>query len=425
MTYKSTFKFLIFLIPFAPFGVGIAVGALPTIDLPRLFCMFLLIAFFLNQPVVSEKNGVDSIWLKLFMLFQFFSVLIAPSILNSLILFIGNCIVYYSIYFIALRTFDSVDYIYKCIDILKLLLLALAIFAVIEFVTGTNIFDPYRTAYLVRENSRFNDALGRLGIKASMGPYASSLPFAYMLSSLLFLVLIKTRSKFFNSKLFVVTTMSIGIFAIISTQSRAAYGSVVLGSILYAVLKYKFNPFYVFGFLALLGLVVYFVFQNFFENDYIVQFILKINESKQYDDGAGTRLSDNLTDLRAVFNAPVLGHGFGSVVYFRSVGSNLKATLGTSDTSLYLTFALESGVFALIALILFFVRPLKLALSKAFSSSSYKHTYLVLFVSIFVFLFNLLSAYRFESSFVLFLLVAMVPTLKRFEVSQKSPNPSI
>jgi hypothetical protein len=340
ITYKISFIMLIYLL--APYGFGIAgVGFLKTIDGPKIFP--LLACLIIGYKFNFNKIDRVTLFFLLFAFLHFLSIFYSPNFESSLKEGFGAIFLFYPGYFLGYLSIKNEESIVNLIVKLRWVFVLLCIFSIIEFIFQFNFYNLFRNVYDNQIN-RFNQNLGliRLGLKASMGPFASTLPFAYLLVSLFFLKDILVKKSKIKSGLLDI----IGLLAIMFTLCRAALVTVVFLLIIKYILVSKFSNkvrgiFFIVFSLAVITLQV----QKTEYASYIDNYILNI-----FDDSSKTSVSlrqdNNRTDFNFAMNSPIIGHGAGQL--YQAKTGNSRDRLDSSDSSYLLTILSDRGLISVI-----------------------------------------------------------------------------
>ncbi|MDB4127660.1 hypothetical protein N9594_00760, partial [bacterium] len=139
--------------------------------------------------------------------------------------FLASVLIYYTGYVVALGLNTSAKGLRHLLKYVNYAFIILATLALVEFSTQINILDSMRNCYQATEN-QFNANLGmvRLGRKAAMGPFSSTLPFAYTLVSLFFLCSLHRPKLLFKERSFPLGRIIwfLGILSTFLPLSRAA-----------------------------------------------------------------------------------------------------------------------------------------------------------------------------------------------------------
>ncbi len=403
MTYNIN-KFIIwllFLYFISPYGFGISNFLfLNSFDIPKIVPLIFFIIVLLN----FNFNKIDKSIL-LFIVFIFLhslSVLYSPMKDKSIIDFTSNLILYYSGFFIPFLIIDSKASLKKLLHFFNVIFISYIIFSITEFLFQFNFFDLIRNSYDQSE-SQFNSNLGiiRLGYKSSMGPFASTLPFAYCFTTFFFLKdLYKPKfiSNFFSSSLLTV----LGVFAIFFTFSRAAI--IVLISLLIIKNIFQKNVRRILIFVLSFFVISYFVskrIDNTFFQEYIQNYVVNIFDD-QYA-GLNYRTNNNIIDFNYALQKPLFGHGAG-MLYQNKIGG---VRLESDDSSYFLTIFADRGLLSffmfLSIFIITFFRSIKMSRIKSedFEFRSLIFAFLTIFLC-------LNSSQRVEVLFLFFFVIGMI-----------------
>ena len=399
---------LLFFLLIAPFGVGIPLNiGFKTLDLPKIFTLLLLIVFGLNLRVYKSSR-VSNIF-SLIVFLHLFSTLYAFNVISNLISQFGFLLLYYSGYYIIDYFVQNHQVLTKVINLFKISYLILASFAILEFALGYNPIDPFRTAYLLGETTRFNGELGiARGFKSSMGIYPSTLPFAYMLSALFFLHLTPSFDIKWKNKYYSIFSYIVGIPALFATQSRAMYIFFGLVLVLNLLLNKGFSIGKKMVILALIPLTMflgYMLVRNNVFGTYIDTYVLDISSSKRDDDGLSGRFNNNVVDFEFALLSPIWGHGGGTLLDSKHKIADVD--LDSDDSSFLITIFADRGLISLFLFILFIYLVLVRLKKMRNLNSIYSLHAEALFYSIIVFTLCLNSSQREESLFIYFALLAL------------------
>ena len=273
-------------------------------------------------------------------------------------------------------------------------------FSILEFVLQINFFDFFRNTYT--DDSRFNNNLGfaRLGFKAVMGPFASTLPFAYAFVTLFFLKDL-FKPKKLNKKFVDSLITLLGVIAIFFTLSRAAIFILFFLMIFKNLLKTKFRTklWFVFSFITISIFVWNQIEDSPFET-YIETYVFGIADSSA---GTDLRLNNNIIDLNFALERPILGHGAG-MLYFNKIDG---LDLGSSDSSYLLTIFADRGFLSISILFIIILITFKryYFLSKIKSEDFDYRSLFLGFIALFL---CLNSSQRAEVFFLFFFILGMI-----------------
>ena len=402
LKHKLIILVLIFFI--APAGLGLSfIPGLLTFDLPKVipFVIFIVLVIKFNFKKVDNI----SVFFLVLILLHFLSVFYSFNIKVASVNFVSSLILFYPGFFLAYYVINSVKDIKLFFLIINTSVALLIFFSLFEFIFQINLFDSFRNSYLSNE-SRFNDQLGfgRLGLKSSMGPFASTLPFAYTLICLYFLKDLY-KPSYLNSKLKVLIFQVLGVLAIFFTLSRAA----IFVLLFFIVIKYIFRKdlrkvliFFLFSF-SFLFFINKQITNSPFER-YIETYIYDIVSNKT--SGTDLRVNNNSIDFNFALKRPLLGHGAGMLYYNKIEGAKLKS----SDSSFLLTVFAERGIFSLTIFLIIILITLNRAFilskvkSKTFNHGALMYSYLSLLLC-------LTSSQRQEVYFLFFLLTGLINKL--------------
>jgi hypothetical protein len=394
-------KIIWFLLVFfiAPFGVGLAfIPGFQSIDLPKIIPFVFFIIIILKFDF--KKIDLSVLFFLILVLLHLISVFYSFQINNSLVEFFSHLLIFYPGFLIPFLIIKSEKSLKKLMTIINIVVLLYILFSITEFIFQVNFFDSFRNTYL--EGSRFNNQLGfaRLGYKAAMGPYASTLPFAYAFVTLFFLKDLfkpeKLNKKFIKSLITV-----LGVIAICFTLSRAAIFILFFLMILKNLFKTKFRTklFFIFSFVTISIFVWNLIQESPFEK-YIDAYIFGISESSA---GTDLRLNNNLIDLNFALESPILGHGAGMLRFNKIEGVGLAS----SDSSYLLTIFADRGIISLLLFLLLISLTLKryYFISKLKSIGFNYRSLLFSFIAIFL---CINSSQRSEIFFLFFFVIGMI-----------------
>lgn len=340
----KTFYFLLLLLLIAPFGVGIPLNfGFKTLDLPKIFTFIILIILLYNLKGYTINRTTKLVGLFIFL--HFLSTLYSYDFAVSLTQQIGFILLYYSGYFAMDYFVRNKTTLTKVVNILKMGFIILASYSVIEFILGYNPLDSIRTAYLLNNASRFNTGIGRL-FRASMGNYASNLPFAYLLSALFFLYIAPSFNSESKNKWYTIFSFAVGIPALFFTQSRAMYIAFSFTLLLSFLLRSKI------GFMKRLMLLISFpliIIVLYYSiggtiKRFLITYVVNIEVQKRGDQGLGGRFQNNVIDFNYAMQSPIFGHGSGSLYHNKS---GKYMALESSDSSYLITILADRGIISL------------------------------------------------------------------------------
>lgn len=349
---SKLFNRLLFLLLIAPFGVGIQLNVgFKTLDMPKIFT-FLVLGLMIYSAKTYRIKDVTRLFI-VFVFLHFLSAFYSYNVVNNLVLQIGFTILYYSGYFVMDMVIKNEQMLNRVINVFKMAFVVLSTYAVIEFLLGFNPIDVYRSAYHGSETSRFNTELGVLrGFKSSIGNYASSLPFAYLLASLFFLYIVPSYSSRIKNKRYTIFTFLVGIPALFATQSRAMYIFFILVLFMNFFLKRRVSFAKKFGLIVFFPIAIMTVYSSISDNNlgkYIDTYVLNIMETKVGDEGVNGRLENNIIDFNFAMKSPIIGQGSGTLSDSkRSLG---EVSLKSEDSSFLLTIFADRGIVSLLLII--------------------------------------------------------------------------
>lgn len=346
LTYTISIILLIYLL--APYGFGISgVGFLKTLDLPKI--LPLLACLIIGYKFKFAKIDRVTLLFSCFVFLHFLSIFYSSNFRASLIEGFGAILIFYSGYYLGYLSIKNEDSFVNLIVKLRWVFILLSIFSIVEFVFQFNFYNLFRNVYDNQvDKFRFNENLGliRLGLKASMGPFASTLPFAYILAGLFFFKNVLVDKSKIKLGLFDI----IGLLAIMFTLCRAAIFVVIFMMLVKFILVSKFsNKVRGIFFIVISLTVVILQVRKTEYASYIDNYILNI-----FDDSSKTSVSlrqnNNTTDFLFALKSPIIGNGAGQL--YQAKTANRRDKLESSDSSYLLTIFSDRG---LISLIIFLV----------------------------------------------------------------------
>ena len=387
----------------APYGFGIKIPGLQSLDFPKLipFVLFLIVIKKFNFLKIDKSILI----LLVLIFFHFLSIFYSSNYQLSLIDFSAQLILYYTAFFIPFLFINSHDLLKQFLIKINYIFISYVLLSIFEFIFQINIFDFIRNTYT--EDSRFNNLLGtiRLGFKASMGPYASTIPFAYAFATIFFLRDVY-KPNFLNKKLIQVTLICLGLIGIVFTLSRAAILIVIV--MLFFKYLFKSNLKAKISFItisALISIIMYSKIKQTPYETYIENYIVNIFNSE--NEGANSRLNNNVIDFNAALKKPILGHGAGLLHYYKTSKANYSERLDSSDSSFLLTIFFERGFVSLLTFcILIFISFKRCIFLSKIKSNDFKLR--SLFYSFLVILVCLNSSQRSEVYFLFFLILGLI-----------------
>ena len=383
----------------APYGFGLAfIPGFQSIDFPKIIPFVFFIIIILKFDF--KKIDLSVLFFLILVLLHFFSVFYSSKINNSLVDFFSHLFLFYPGFLIPFLIIKSEKSLKKLITIINIVVVLYILLSITEFIFQVNIFDFFRNTY--SKDSRFNDQLGfaRLGFKAAMGPFASTLPFAYTFVTLFFLKDLFKPEKL-NKKFIEALITVFGVIAICFTLSRAAIFVLFFLMIFKNLLKTKFRTKLLFAFSFItISIFVWNQIQDSPFETYIETYIFGITESSA---GTDLRLSNNLIDLNFALESPILGHGAG-MLYFNKIDG---VELGSSDSSYFLTIFAERGFLSISILFIIILITFKryYFLSKIKSADFNYRSLFLGFIALFL---CLNSSQRVEVLFLFFFILGMI-----------------
>tara|TARA_B100000963_G_scaffold233962_1_gene204394 strand:- start:4596 stop:5861 length:1266 start_codon:yes stop_codon:yes gene_type:complete len=392
---------VLFLYLIAPYGVGVSfIPGVDSFDLVKFSVLSLILISVYNYRYIRLDTICKS--LLLFSGLYVISFIYSENYLRSstdIIWFILTAIPGFFITYVLIRGNEkNIISLFKLIDIA---FLGLSTFALLEFLLQYNFFDQYR---IYTSDSRFNNQLGtiRTGYKASMGNHASTLPFAYTLTSLFFLRLFLISNK---NKTYLMLSSAVGVLAIICTFSRAAILTLIIVSVFYLLLEKK-NKILVLCFSVLMIAIVTMSVPKFIDSNVIENYIEKyINPLSALEKtSADSRLNNNITDLKFGLEKPIFGRGAGALYHNKTTAD---FTLDSSDSSYYITTFVDRGLMSLSVLLYVTIITFRNGFRLIRNSKS-NHNYLALICSFFAVFICINGSQRIELLFIFFLLVGLI-----------------
>ena len=219
-----------------PQGVGIAVGG-STIDFPRICCVIFLLlsAFLMAKKATGFGRILSDKCLILLVVVGAISAFLNSNPLSALKWHAGTCAILYSGYLVRIygNSLFNEPGLKKVIRLNCQLCILFGALACTEVLLGANMFDPFRTSYAMdaaKMGIQSEHGFGRTGFKAAMGPYASQVPFGYLLAAMTLLSLSGYGRTFGRS----VNILSMGAFGagfigVLATGSRGAFMGMLIG----------------------------------------------------------------------------------------------------------------------------------------------------------------------------------------------------
>ena len=259
-----------------------------------------------------------------------------------------------------------------------------------------------------------------MGYKAAMGPYASTLPFAYTFLALLFLADFRNgtykRRPWFPQVLFFLA--SIGILLTLSRAAIFVLLILYVIRVLFSKHKWFIIPLIylvVASFSSLVRLVPDRNVRNYTE-----QYILNIDNDGK-GSGTSSRLSNNVIDFHYGLRKPLLGHGSGVLLSKKQSG-----VLTSADSSYLLTIFADRGLLS----VLIFSALILITFKKSMSMRkiiAFNYRYSSLNYSLLALLLCLNSSQRVEALFLLFFILGAISKLYKItkEHAGISTNPNI
>ena len=251
----------------------------------------------------------------------------------------------------------------------------------------------------------------RIGFKSSMGPFASTLPFAYTFLTLFFLRKLYIPKKL-NNKLIKTLIIIFGALGIIFTFSRAAIFILFFLILIEYLFLSKFSTKFFFSLFLLFSIIFI---GNKIKNSpfekYIDTYILGIAENKQ---GTDLRLDNNVTDFNFALESPIIGHGAGMLYQNKS-----KGNLNSSDSSFLLNVFADRGLVSLFVLLAIFIITIKRGY-KLYRINSNTFEYKSLLFALISMFLCLNSSNRLEVLFLFYFLLGLIN--KVYILNKKNVN---
>lgn len=415
MTFKRFLYFCLFAIPFAPQGVGFYFGGgLPIIDIPRILTAILIVAWLLHKFVRGE--GFNIRWnivtkaMLLLIVAQFISVFCTDNYLLSFSQWFGYVFYYYIIFFILSDQLRNKKDVTVVIKIFVTLTLVLAAIACLEFVLQRGIYSQMRTAWSANPDALFSDDIWReVGVKASIGPFGTTHPFAFFFDLTFFLVLFSFyEEKGFYKKMFRMAGLFLVFAGLAATQVRSAFFALGFVLLLSFVRKKAMvehvKRLLVIGIIlcTLVFLVIRFLPPNFIENTFVTSlFRVSPEQSSYYKRVNGLQIS-----LAQIAAKPILGYGAGAVIKHAYLETKFQVI---SDLPVPAVLWAESGILAFLAFIIMQIMAL-FNLYKCYFitlNRQRKELLFYLFLSLLCYSIALLGGPHMEASFTFFALLAV------------------
>ena len=394
---KILWLILVFFI--APYGFGLtSFPGLQSLDLPKIISFVFFIIIILKFDF--RKIDISILFFLLLVLLHFFSIFYSFQLGSSLFEFFSNFLLIYPGFLIPFLIIKSKSSLKKLMIVINIVFISYVCFSILEFVLQINFFDFFRNTYT--DSSRFYNNLGfvRLGFKAAMGPFGSTLPFAYTLLALFFLRDLYVPKKLNNKYLKNITTV-FGVFAIFFTLSRAAIFILLFFIIYKNFFNSKFRTKLLFAFsLITISIFVWNQIKNSPFETYIETYIFDIKDSSA---GTDLRLNNNIIDLNFALERPILGHGAGMLRYNKIDGIEL----GSSDSSFLLTIFADRGFLSISILLIIILITFK-RYYFLFKIKSEDFDYRSLFLGFIALFLCLNSSQRTEVMFLFFFILGMI-----------------
>lgn len=392
----------------SPYGFGLTfIPGLQSLDLPKIIplLLFVVVALKFNFKKIDKSILI----LLALITFHFLSIFYSSNNQVSIVDFTSNLILYYPGFFIPFLLIRSKNSLKKLMILINRVVIFYIVISITEFIFQFNIYDLIRNAYT--DDSRFNNLLGtvRLGFKASMGPFASTLPFAYTFMTLFFLKDLYTSPKFNKNYMKLLITI-LGIIGIFFTLSRAAIIILVVFLSIKFLYKSKFKSKILFFFSSLtFVLIVINNIRNTVFETYIENYIINIFDTSDEKDNVDTRIGNNEIDLNFALKSPILGHGAGMLYYNKTKKGNLISR----DSSYLLTILADRGFISLLTIIILVLFSYKryLLLNKI---KSEEFDYRSLFFSFAAIFLCLNISQRVEVLFLFFFILGLINSLYLF-----------
>lgn len=431
--YTKILLVFVFLIPLSPFGVGVPVGFLNSLDVPKMAASVILIITLIF--IFTEKVKIQSISGKysqigfyIFLLFSLGTIVISPVVGLSLKMFIGFLLLYFSGFILATQGIKKREHVITTIKVIKWVFLILSVLAIQEYFVGDNLFDPYRGAYLSNEEARFTAGKGRL-FRSSRGPFASNLPFGYLMVSLFFINLIKVKKSFLGSNLYILISSLIGFIAIFFIQSRASYVVLVLMFGVYIAIKWRKHIIkLLLGYLF--AILILFLSFQYVKNipilgEFIIEHVIGVAQGKKVQNynSNDDRVGANLQELSFLKSSPLIGRGFYFLLGTKAgqIQTNETRYLSSTDTAFYTTIIVDGGIIGSFFFFIFIIVPFWKIKNVIFNRAYIKedrNIAILLLCSAGAFFICLLFSYRIESAFLPFFILGLMDIFNHLAIRQ-------
>lgn len=400
--YRKLIIVLLGLYFISPHGFGISFLGLQSLDLPKLipFILSIIIIFKFN----FKKVDTSTFLFLIFIILHFLSIIYSNSFKRSIYEFISHLVLYYPGYLFSYLILKSEKSIKDLLKIINVVVIAYVFFSITEFLFQFNFFDLIRNNYIA-EKSRFNNNLGmiRLGFKASMGPFGSTLALAYTFITLFFLKDLYVP-KFVKSKIRRVIIDILSVLGIFFTLSRAAIFTVLFLLIFKNLFQNKIKKSVTF--LVFISIISLFALQQIketnFEN-YLNNYVLNIFEADS--NGSQSRVSNNLVDFNFALKRPFTGHGAGMLYYSKTTAGG--SVLESSDSSYLISILADRGFISLTIFLILII----ITFRRAYFLTKYKNddfNYNSLIYSFTALFLCINSSQRGELFFLFFLLIGLI-----------------
>ena len=336
---QSRISAILYLILLTPYGMGVqGIGLFKSLDIPKIGMLLALVA-------VIRFNAIKvNSWYKFG-----FNLLVVYHLVSAI--FFMNTISLRDFIFVMMFGYVggylgtlSIKTVVLANAFYRILQISVAL-AILEFLFQYNFLDDLRNLYKMSDEARFNADLGRirLGMKASMGQYASTLPFAY--NTFLLYVFLRLEKTIDLPILWRLLTF----IAIAFTLSRAVIILFVFFEVIIAVRSIK---------RMLVIFIISFGISGVIDktnvvSNYVTSYILNIAEDNG-DDGLAARLDNNTGDLAVLDGVSILsGLGPG---YLESIKSGSNVKMDTSDSGILVYTLIDRGLLSVCLLLLLYSR---------------------------------------------------------------------
>ena len=334
---------ILYLILLSPYGMGIpGFGVFNSLDLPKIG-MIIAFVFSLRNNAI-RVNSWHKFVFNILVLFHLFSAIFCMHLSGFRDFLFIMMFGYVGGYLGTVLTDTE-----KISTVFNRILWISVVLSISEFLLQLNFLDGLRNVYLMSDEARFNSDLGRirLGMKASMGQYASTLPFAYNT----FMIYVFLRLEKINNLSILLRILT--FVALCFTLSRAVIILFILFELMLAINSLKRVLFVMF-----MGIgISYSISQSALASKYVSNYFLTIAD-KNGDDGLADRLGNNTGDLAVLDGVSFFsGMGPGSLESMKR-GLSSKIHLDTSDSGILVYTLIDRGILSVSFLLFLYVRLL-------------------------------------------------------------------